>query len=102
MKRMALILAIAVAALCGTFAYSKARAHQLFGTIVPRVETDRKVVALTFDDGPTTYAADEILAALGPTRATFFLIGGAMQESPGVAPRLIAAGDEIGNHTWNH
>ena len=53
MKRIALILAIAVAALAGVFAYSKSRTHQLFGTIVDRVETDKKAVALTFDDGPT-------------------------------------------------
>ena len=102
MKRIALILVIAVAALCGTFWYSKARTHQLFGTIVARVETDRRVVALTFDDGPTTYAADDILSALGPTHATFFLTGFGMTDSPAVAPRLIAAGHEIGNHTFHH
>lgn len=102
MKRILLILAIAVAALIGTFFYSKSRTHQLFGTIVPRVETERKVVALTFDDGPTAYAADEILAALGPTKATFFLTGFGMIADPAVAPRLVAAGHELGNHTFHH
>jgi peptidoglycan-N-acetylglucosamine deacetylase len=102
MKRILMILAIALAALYGTFRYSKSRTHQLFGTIVPRVETERRVVALTFDDGPTDYAADEILAALGPTKATFFLTGFGMRATPGVASRLIAAGDEIGNHTFHH
>jgi peptidoglycan-N-acetylglucosamine deacetylase len=102
MKRILLILTIAVAALCGTHLYSKSRTHQLFGTIVPRVETERKVVALTFDDGPTAYAADEILAALGPTKATFFLTGFGMTADPAVAPRLVAAGHEIANHTFHH
>ena len=102
MKRIPLILAIAVAALYGTYRYSKSRQYQLFGTIVPRVETEKKVVALTFDDGPTSYAADEILVALGPTKATFFLTGFGMIESPAVAPRLIASGHEIGNHTFHH
>lgn len=102
MKRIALILVITLAALAGTFAYSKSRTHQLFGTIVPRVETERKVVALTFDDGPTAYAADEILAALGSTKATFFLTGFGMVADPAVAPRLVAAGNEIGNHTFHH
>lgn len=102
MKRIALILVITVAALAGVFVYSKSRTHQLFGTIVARVETERKVVALTFDDGPTSYAADEILAALGPTKATFFLTGFGMIADPQVAPRLIAAGHEIGNHTFHH
>jgi len=63
MKRIGLILVITLAALAGAFAYSKSRTHQLFGTIVPRVETERKVVALTFDDGPTAYAADHRRAA---------------------------------------
>jgi peptidoglycan/xylan/chitin deacetylase (PgdA/CDA1 family) len=102
MKRIALILAIALAALYGTYCYSKSTTHQLFGTIVDRVETEKKVVALTFDDGPTTYAADEILTALGPTKATFFLTGFGMRECPALAPRLVAAGHEIGNHTFHH
>jgi peptidoglycan/xylan/chitin deacetylase (PgdA/CDA1 family) len=102
MKRLALILLIALAALAGTFAYSKCRTYQLFGTIVPRVETERKVVALTFDDGPTGYAADEILAALGSTKATFFVIGAEMAADPAPARRLVAAGHELGNHTYHH
>ena len=102
MKRIGLILAIALAALYGTYRYSKSRTHQLFGTIVDRVDTDRKVVALTFDDGPTPYAVDEILADLGDTHATFFLTGFGMITAPGVAQRLVAAGHEIGNHTFHH
>src|ERR1041385_5177528 len=102
MKRILLIVIIAVAGLAGVFAYRKSRTHQLFGTIVDRVDTDRKVVALTFDDGPTAYAADEILAGLGTTHATFFLTGFGMIEAPAVAPRLVAAGHEIGNHTFHH
>src|SRR2546423_7310500 len=101
MKRALVILVAAIAALYATFLYSKSRTHQLFGVIVPRVEMERKVVALTFDDGPTSYAVDEILAALGPTKATFFLTGFGMQDSPAVAARL-AAGHEIGNHTFHH
>jgi peptidoglycan/xylan/chitin deacetylase (PgdA/CDA1 family) len=102
MKRFLLVAAVALAALAGAFSYSKSRTHQLFGDIVARVETPRRAVALTFDDGPTDEAADEILAILGSTKATFFLTGAGMKEAPGVAPRLIAAGHEIGNHTWHH
>ena len=102
MKRALLIAAGLLLALAGTFAYSKSRTHQLFGTIVPRVETTRKVVALTFDDGPVAEHADEILTALGTAKATFFLCGAEMEKNPSVAPRLIAAGHEIGNHTFHH
>ncbi len=88
--------------LYGAFRYSKSRTHQLFGEIVPRVETERKVVALTFDDGPVAARADEVLASLGSTKATFFLCGAEMHDNPAVALRLIAAGHEIGNHTFHH
>ena len=102
MKRILLALALLLLALCGAFAYSKSRTSQLFGVIVSRVETREKVVALTFDDGPTDYAAGEILRDLGDVKATFFLIGANMKECPSVAPRLVAAGHQLGNHTWSH
>jgi len=102
MKRAALIAVAVVAVLYGTWRFSKSRTHQLFGEIVPRVETSRKVVALTFDDGPVAKSAPEILTALGAVKATFFLCGAHMKESPAVAPQLIAAGHEVGNHTWHH
>jgi peptidoglycan/xylan/chitin deacetylase (PgdA/CDA1 family) len=102
MRRLLLVFAILVAASCGAFAYSKSRTSQLFGVIVPRVETRQKVVALTFDDGPTDYAADEILRDLGNVKATFFVMGAELQHDPSIAPRLIAAGHELANHTWHH
>jgi len=102
MKRALIIGIVILAAAVGTFALSKSTRYQLFGEIVPRVETDRKVVALTFDDGPESDTVDEILTGLGSAKATFFLCGAQMKENPNVAPRLIAAGDEIGNHTWHH
>jgi peptidoglycan/xylan/chitin deacetylase (PgdA/CDA1 family) len=102
MKRALIAAVLIIAALCGTFALSKSTTFQLFGTIVPRVETSRKVVALTFDDGPDPAALEPILQALDGAKATFFLIGVQMQEHPEVAPRLMAAGEEIGNHTMHH
>lgn len=102
MRRLLLGFAILLAALFGAFAYSKSSTSQLFGVIVPRVETSQKVVALTFDDGPTGYAADEILHDLGDAKATFFVMGAELQHDPSIAPRLIAAGHELGNHTWHH
>jgi peptidoglycan/xylan/chitin deacetylase (PgdA/CDA1 family) len=105
MKRALVALCVFAALLAvaaGTFAYSKSPTHQLFGTLISRVETGRKVVALTFDDGPVAEQEAEIVAALGDTKATFFLIGAQMQESPAVAPRLIARGFEIGNHSFHH
>jgi hypothetical protein len=54
--------------------------------LVDRVETDRPLVALTFDDGPTPEASDSILAVLREegVRATFFFTGAELRP---VAPR---------------
>lgn len=60
-------------------------------------------VALTFDDGPgpdTTRLLDE-LAARGAS-ATFFVVGRQIARQPGVVAREVAAGDVVGNHTWDH
>jgi peptidoglycan/xylan/chitin deacetylase (PgdA/CDA1 family) len=64
---------------------------------------DRRVVALTFDDGPSEYTP-AFLDVLRDKHAdgTFFEIG---QEMPGreeTMRRILSEGDEIGNHTMHH
>ncbi|HET7121099.1 MAG TPA: polysaccharide deacetylase family protein [Solirubrobacterales bacterium] len=64
---------------------------------------DRKVVALTFDDGPSEYTPEflRVLREKG-VPGTFFEVG---QEMPGredVMRQILAEGDEIGDHTMNH
>jgi peptidoglycan-N-acetylglucosamine deacetylase len=64
---------------------------------------DRRVVALTFDDGPSAYTP-EFLDVLRSkhVEATFFEIG---QEMPGreeTMRRILREGSEIGNHTMHH
>ena len=77
---------------------------QLFGEIVSRVETTRPLVALTFDDGPTPDVLDEILEMLArrAVRATFFVNGSRLAAHPETGQRLVAAGHELGNHSWSH
>ena len=60
-------------------------------------------VALTYDDGPAadTPAFVAELQRLG-VPATFFMIGQQVQAEPAFARRVLAAGDAIGNHSWNH
>ena len=85
------------------FKIMNSRAFQFFGEIVPRVNTNEKVTALTFDDGPTE-KTDEILAALDEAgiKATFFLTGGSISENPEYAKKIVDAGHELGNHTYSH
>jgi peptidoglycan/xylan/chitin deacetylase (PgdA/CDA1 family) len=107
MKRTLARIAVTVAVLFvlayGLLTLSRATTYQLFGDIVPRVETNEKVVALTFDDGPTPFAR-EVLQTLAArnVHATFFLIGAQIVEDPADARAIAASGNQIGNHSWSH
>lgn len=96
------IAAVVIAAVL--FQISKARCFQLVGDVTCRVETDRKIVALSFDDGPTPEGVDAVLPVLDRfgAKATFFLIGDRIEKFPGQAERLLEAGHELGNHTYSH
>jgi len=80
------------------------RTTQLAGELVHRVDTDDRVVALTFDDGPTDADAAAVLDALAErgVLATFYLNGREIVANPDAMQRIIAEGHEIGNHTWSH
>ncbi|MHB1133496.1 MAG: polysaccharide deacetylase family protein [Chloroflexota bacterium] len=83
---------------------SNSRTFQLFGDLVPRVATAERVVALTFDDGPTEARVDEVLSLLhqADVRATFFVTGRELAQNPEGGRRLVAAGHELGNHSYSH
>jgi peptidoglycan-N-acetylglucosamine deacetylase len=83
---------------------SRSTTFQFFGEIVPRVDTTQRVVALTFDDGPAVGATDQILATLNDehVHATFFLIGGELEQNLAEGRKIAAAGHEIGNHSYSH
>jgi peptidoglycan/xylan/chitin deacetylase (PgdA/CDA1 family) len=68
------------------------------------VGTDEKLVALTFDDGPTKRYTPEVLDVLEKydVHATFFLIGELVARRPDIVSRMIEAGHEVGNHTFDH
>ncbi|MBR3384728.1 MAG: polysaccharide deacetylase family protein [Atopobiaceae bacterium] len=63
----------------------------------------RKLVALTFDDGPSTYTQQylDILARYG-AKATFFCLGENIESYPDQAKAIVAAGHQIANHTYSH
>jgi len=73
------------------------------GTIY-RVRPSEKVVALTFDDGPSPVWTPKILDELkrAGVKATFFMIGEHVARYPEVARRVAEEGHEIGNHTYDH
>lgn len=63
-----------------------------------------KLIALTFDDGPrrsTTTALLDGLAERG-VKATFFLIGGQLENNEDVVRRMDEEGHQVGIHTFDH
>lgn len=97
-------VAIVLGLLVGGWTLSRSRTWQLLGELVHRVETDEKVVALTFDDGPTPDYTEGVLAVLREkgVRATFFLIGQEAEANPDETRAIAADGHELGNHTYTH
>ncbi len=69
-----------------------------------KTNTQEKIIALTFDDGPDPIDTPAILDILitKNVRATFFVLGQAAQASPHLLKRIASEGHEIGNHSFNH
>lgn len=68
------------------------------------VATEKKQIAITFDDGPHPTLTPRILEILAKynVTATFFMVGQNVLNYPDVARAVIEAGHEIGNHTFTH
>ncbi|MFB8205932.1 polysaccharide deacetylase family protein [Kitasatospora purpeofusca] len=71
---------------------------------VYELDADRRVVALTIDDGPDPRHTPTVLSLLEQhgIRATFFLIGENAVEHPDLVREIAARGHHIANHTWTH
>src|SRR5579885_2334600 len=104
------VIAAAVVVLFMAVFYSQS------GTVMPlagqqppsaiyKVDTDRKVVALTFDISWGDQTAPKILDVLeqkGVKKATFFLSGPWTTQKPDIAKRIKDMGFEIGSHGYKH
>jgi len=73
-------------------------------TYVPVHSVGKKYVSLTFDDGPWPMWTSDVLGALKKrdVRATFFMCGYALKPRPKLGKRVVAMGNEVGNHSWSH
>ena len=73
------------------------------GQVVRQGPRGKKQIALTFDDGPSTYTR-QVLSILRRKKAkgTFFVIGSAVSANPSTARRIVAEGHEIANHSYSH
>ncbi len=76
--------------------------HESTAATAP-IDPSQKLVALTFDDGPSMYT-EEILELLtsNDSRATFFMVGYNIEKHPERVKLVLDAGCEVANHTSGH
>src|SRR5947208_2487569 len=100
---MFVILPLVVFIGIALFFVGRSRTFQFFGNIISHVNTTERIVALTFDDGPTDNA-DSILQILNRynVKATFFLTGKEMSEHLSLTKKIINSGHSVGNHSYSH
>jgi peptidoglycan/xylan/chitin deacetylase (PgdA/CDA1 family) len=77
---------------------------KLFSNYVWDLPNNENKVYLTFDDGPTPEITEWTLNLLKEynAKATFFCIGDNIRKYPEIFQKVIANGNSIGNHTYNH
>lgn len=68
------------------------------------IDPTRPMVALTFDDGPSSAVTNRILNSLEAHggKATFFMVGNRVPGTAATVSRMAALGCEVGNHTNDH
>ncbi len=73
------------------------------GEVYRTVYGDQKMVALTYDDGPSTHTSTilDILEEYNSV-ATFFVVGNRVSTYASTVSRAYAMGCQIGNHTYDH
>jgi peptidoglycan/xylan/chitin deacetylase (PgdA/CDA1 family) len=65
----------------------------------------KKLIALTYDDGPDAWGTRRVLNAFQRThtKGTFFVLGNRInKDTAPLLKRATRLGCEIGNHSWNH
>ncbi len=70
---------------------------------IKKKETQERVVALTFDDGPSIYTK-KFLEVLDKyqVKATFFVVGQEVINHPKIMEQIIGKGHQVASHTVHH
>lgn len=65
---------------------------------------EMKLVALTYDDGPSTLTTEKLIEILEKynASATFFVNGNHATANKKLVKKIVESGNEIGNHTLDH
>lgn len=90
-----------------TIPYTQLRG-KILNRYIPKADRTKavkgKIVALTFDDGPDPTLTPKLLKILkkNHVHATFFEVGQSVSRYPKISRAVLAGGNELGNHSWNH
>jgi peptidoglycan/xylan/chitin deacetylase (PgdA/CDA1 family) len=78
--------------------------QSLLPSLIWRINTNEKIIYLTFDDGPIPELSPKILKILADFNAkvTFFCVGENIRKYPDIFQKLLKEGHSVGNHTFNH
>jgi peptidoglycan/xylan/chitin deacetylase (PgdA/CDA1 family) len=73
------------------------------GVLTRRIDTNKKMIALTYDDGPSKYTTEvlDVMEKYG-TVCTFFIVGSRVSSYPDTVKREAELGCELANHTYEH
>jgi peptidoglycan-N-acetylglucosamine deacetylase len=76
---------------------------QTFENVTVSPTNGQKVIALTFNDGPSTYT-QQILDVLAKysAKATFFEIGSSVEQYPEISKAVVAAGNQIASQSYSN
>ncbi|MDO8999608.1 MAG: polysaccharide deacetylase family protein [Bacteroidota bacterium] len=76
----------------------------IYPKAVWKINTNKKIIYLTFDDGPIAGLTEWVLDELKKynAKATFFCVGANIVKNPEVFERIKAEGHVVANHTMTH
>jgi len=106
-KRTALISAIVSLGICGgLLLMAVLPGNSFYGETITSVQVPdgKKLVALTFDDGPYPPYTQKLLAVLEEkqVKATFFMVGNNASQNPEVVTLVTSKGHEVALHAEGH
>lgn len=103
-RRIVISILLLISVLWSLWQVSRIESFQLFGELISEVGTDKPLIAMTFDDGPTRKFTPDILDTLAAhdVQATFFVNGRPLAQNPDIGRRIIAEGHELANHGYTH
>lgn len=80
--------------------------NNLQSSFISKIENNenQKLIAITFDDGPSGVTTPVLLDGLKErnVKATFFMLGTGIEKYPDVVKRIYSEGHGIGNHSYGH